>query len=59
MVRTENYRVVSSRLSTPEDKLVALFDLVSELATLHTVQELLRASPAARVRLVDELFAYF
>ncbi len=38
---------------------MALFDLISERASVNTIQQLLRISPKALNRLEDELFAYF
>lgn len=54
-----NYRVVRSRAKSTEDKLVAVFEIISEQPSLDALKQLIKISPKTLDALEEEIFAYF
>lgn len=58
-LRGQNYRVLTNQNSSEEEKLVAVFELITDKQSVHTIQQLLKISTKPLDTLEKELFAYF
>ena len=43
-LRSQNYRILNSANSSYEDKLIAVFDLISDKESVHSIQQLMKIS---------------
>lgn len=51
--------MLTNNASSEEEKLVAVFEIISDKSSVHTIQQLLKISTKPLDALEKELFAYF